>query len=400
MKVLQLTNEYPPFVYGGAGVHIDNLSKALSQFCQIEIRCFGDQQINKPNLTVKGYQNIAPGDYLTKSLNKIHDTLVRCIHFNSDNITADIVHAHTWYTHFGGILAKLNYAMPLVLTTHSLEPLRPWKKDQLGPGYNFSTWVEKMALEMADAVIAVSRETKNDILKHFQVKKNKIHVIPNGIDPDIYKPVKDPQRLLNLGIDPHRPYVLFVGRITRQKGILHLVNAIQYLKKEIQIVLCASSPDSETISKEMESLMRRAHKIHPSVHWIKNMVDTDTAVALYSHASVFCCPSIYEPFGIINIEAMACETPVVATAVGGIKEVVKNKETGFLVPVKVKELSQKPDNPDKLSRNLAAKINALMDDEQLRRQLGKAGRQRVIDHYTWKAVAKTTFELYQSLLKT
>ncbi len=399
MKVLHFTNEYPPFIYGGAGVHIDNLSKALSKLCQIEVRCFGDQNLNTPNLIVKGYQNIAPGGSQTKSLNKIHDTLERCINFNSDNIKADIVHVHTWYTHFAGILAKLNYSIPLVLTTHSLEPMRPWKRDQLGPGYNFSSWIEKTAIEMSDAVIAVSQETKNNIIDHFNIQKKRIHVIPNGIDPDEYKPLKNPNAIKNLGIDPEKPYVLFIGRITRQKGIIHLVNAIKYLNKNIQIILCASSPDTLSIATEMESLIKKAKKVHPNIHWIKNMVDRKTAVALYSHASVFCCPSVYEPFGIINIEAMACETPVVATAVGGIREVVKNNQTGFLVPVAFKKSSHEPVDPDKLSQKLASKINELIDDKKLCLNFGKAGRQRVLENYTWKAVAESTLSVYKSLIK-
>lgn len=399
MKVLQFTNEYPPYIYGGAGVHIDNISRSLSKLCQVEVRCFGDQKINKPNLTVKGYQNVAPGGYISKKLNKVHDTLERCINFNSDKIEADIVHAHTWYTHFAGVLAKLNYSIPLVLTVHSLEPMRPWKRDQLGAGYNFSSWIEKTTIEMTDAIIAVSNETKENILEHFNVQKKKIHVIPNGIDPDVYKRVDNSKAINKLGIDPQKPYVLFVGRITRQKGIIHLVNAIQYLNKDIQVVLCASSPDTVSISDEMEIFIKKASKIHPCVHWIKDMVDQESAVALYSHASVFCCPSVYEPFGIINIEAMACETPVVATAVGGIKEVVRNGETGFLVPVQFKDLSHEPIDPDKLSQDIASKINELMEDEKLRTRFGKAGRQRVLENYTWKAVAQTTFDLYKTLIK-
>lgn len=399
MKVIQFTNEYPPYIYGGAGVHIDNLSKALAKLCHIEVRCFGNQNVKTPNLCVKGYQNIAPGGYISKPLNRVHNTLERCIHFNSDNIDADIVHVHTWYTHFAGILAKLNYSIPLVLTAHSLEPMRPWKKDQLGPGYNFSSWVEKTTIEMADAIIAVSQETKENILEHFNVAAKKIHVVPNGIDPDHYKPVHDPRTIKALGIDPARPFMLFVGRITEQKGIIHLVNAIKYLNKDIQVVLCASSPDTKKIATEMELLIKKARKTHANIHWITKMVNQQSLIALYSHAAVFCCPSVYEPFGIINIEAMACETPVVATAVGGIKEVVADGKTGFLVPVKLKKNSHQPVSPEKLSKDLAAKINQLIDNEKLRIRFGKAGRKRTIKHYTWKAVAKSTHAIYKSLLK-
>ncbi|NLE64941.1 MAG: glycogen synthase, partial [Elusimicrobia bacterium] len=312
MKILLLTNEYPPYVYGGAGIHVEHLSQELSKLCSVEVRSFGDQEISKETLSVKGFKS-SPFRYdCPEPLRRVFDATQRCLDFNSTGITADIVHVHTWYTHLGGILAKMNYGIPLVVTVHSLEPLRPWKKEQLGGGYDFSCWVEKTAIEMADAVIAVSEETRQDILKFFDIPPQKIHVIHNGVDPDVYKPVKAPHLLSAVGVDPKRPFVLFMGRITRQKGIIHLVRAIRHMKGDHQIVLCASSPDTPEIAQEMTALVEEVQKTHPHVLWLRDMMDTPTKIALYSHAAVFCCPSIYEPFGIINIEAMACETPVVA----------------------------------------------------------------------------------------
>ncbi|MBF0522564.1 MAG: glycogen synthase [Candidatus Omnitrophica bacterium] len=399
MKLLLLTNEYPPYIYGGAGVHVENMSRELSRLCQVEVRCFGDQSIKKDSLTIQGYQNPTRHYSLPECQHRVFDALERCIHFNTDQIDADIVHVHTWYTHWGGILAKINYGIPLVLTVHSLEPLRPWKREQLGKGYDFSCWVEKTAIEMADAVIAVSSDTKKDILKFFKIPESKIHVIPNGVDPDVYKPTKDPRVLQKFGIDPQKPFVLFIGRITRQKGILHLVNAIPFMNKNFQIVLCACAPDTKEIAKEMELQMKEAQKTHPHLLWIKDMLDEEEKVALYSQASVFCCPSVYEPFGIINLEAMACETPVVASAVGGIKEVVQDGLTGFLVPVPLKNTSLfEPKSPETFSKTLANRINQIMTDEPLRTRLGKAGRKHVLTQFTWKKIAQKTLDLYKSLI--
>jgi glycogen synthase len=398
MKLLLLTNEYPPYIYGGAGVHVANLSRELAKLCQVEVRCFGDQDNRQANLKVTGYQNSTEHYSIPDGHNRVFDALQRCLHFNTDKVDADIIHVHTWYTHWGGILAKLNYAIPLVVTVHSLEPLRPWKREQLGGGYDFTSWLEKTALEMADAIIAVSEDTKKDILRFSRVPESKIHVIPNGINPQIYKPVQAPSTLTRFGINPAQPFVLFVGRITRQKGILHLVNAIPFMKKNFQIVLCAGSPDTPDISREMVALVKQAQALHPGVIWIKDMISEEEKVALYSHAAVFCCPSVYEPFGIINLEAMACATPVVASAVGGIKEVVEDKKTGLLVPVRLRKNSHlEPTNPKEFSRHLAVNINQLMDNDTLRSRYGKAGRQRVLQYFTWEKVARKTLALYKKL---
>ncbi|MFH1801179.1 MAG: glycogen synthase [Candidatus Omnitrophota bacterium] len=399
MKALLLTNEYPPHIYGGAGVHVDYLSRALSKLCHVEVRCFGDQKHQKKNLGTMGIglndrHYTAPGP-----LRIVFGAMRRCVDFKGYNIDADIVHAHTWYTHFGGILAKLCYSIPLVITTHSLEPLRPWKREQLTGGYDFTCWIEKMAIEMADAIVAVSGEAKKDILRFFDVSPKKIHVIYNGVDPEEYRPIRAPSKLKRFGIDVSKPYVLFVGRITRQKGIIHFVNAIKHMDKGFQIVLCAGAPDTLAIAKEMETRIARIRHEREGVIWIREMVDTPTKTALYSHAALFCCPSIYEPFGIINLEAMACETPVVATAVGGIKEVVVHGKTGILVPVRQKKTSPfEPLNPEQFSKDLARQINWLMAHKSLRLKMGRAGRRRTVDIFSWKAIAKKHHALYRLLI--
>jgi glycogen synthase len=308
------------------------------------------------------------------------------------------VHCHTWYSHFGGILAKKNYGIPLVVTVHSLEPLRPWKREQLAGGYDFSLWVEKTALEMADAIIAVSGETKRDIERLLAVDPARVRVIHNGVDPDQYRKVDSSGAVQRFGVDPGKPYLLFVGRITRQKGIVHLVRAIQFMDPGFQIVLCAAAPDTAEIAEEMKTAVEQAKTERPGVIWIDEMVDQKTACELYSHAAVFCCPSIYEPFGIINLEAMACETAVVASAVGGIKEVVVDGETGFLVPLEQrKESPFEATNPEKFARDLAARINELMKNPQLRAKFGKAGRKRVEEKFSWSTIARKTKALYETL---
>jgi starch synthase len=325
----------------------------------------------------------------------------RCTDFNTTNIDADLVHCHTWYSHFGGILAKLNYGLPLVITVHSLEPLRPWKREQLGGGYDFSLWIEKTALAMADAVIAVSNETKRDIERLFGVDPARVHVIHNGIDLEEYRKVDSTEALARYGIDLNEPYLLFVGRITRQKGIIHLMRAIQFMDRRFQIVLCAAAPDTPEIAEEMKNAVERLKTQRSDIIWIDEMVDRKTATELYSYAAVFCCPSIYEPFGIINLEAMACETAVVASAVGGIKEVVVNGETGFLVPLEqMKESPFEPLNPEKFERDLAARINQLMADPKLREKFGKAGRKRAQEKFSWSAIAQRTKRLYESLTRS
>ena len=401
MKVLMMTNEYPPYTYGGAGVHVEYLSKELAKLMPVEVRCFGDQQVDHNDLHVRGFKLDNSGYGCPKSLQSVFGSVQRGLDFNSSGIDADVVHCHTWYTHLGGILAKLNYGVPLVVTTHSLEPLRPWKREQLGKGYDFSRWVERTALEMADAVIAVSHETKRDILQHFRIPEERVRIIHNGIDPSEYRKVSTTDALVRFGVDPSKPYLLFVGRITRQKGIIHLVRAIEYMDDQYQVVLCAGVPDTPEIAREMEAVVSEVSSQRGNVIWIREMLDRKDIIEFYSHADVFCCPSIYEPFGLINLEAMACETPVVASAVGGIPEVVVDGETGFLVPLQqIQEPPYAPVSPLKFARDLAEPINRLMADRAMRKRFAQAGRQRAAGVFSWAAIAKQTKALYETVLKT
>lgn len=397
VKVLLLTNEYPPHTYGGAGVHVEYLSRELAKVMEVEVRCFGEQNSQSGQLTIRGFSLDDSKFQCPKPLRSIFGAVQRCTDFNTAGLDAQLVHCHTWYSHWGGILARKNYGVPLVITVHSLEPLRPWKREQLGGGYDFTCWLEKTALEMADAVVAVSNETKADIERLFAVKPERLHVIYNGIDLEEYRPTTARDALTRFGIT--EPFVLFVGRITRQKGIIHLVRAIAFMDKNFQVVLCAGAPDTPEIAAEMKSAIEGAQQSRSGVIWIDQMLDKESVIQLYSHAAVFCCPSIYEPFGIINLEAMACETAVVASAVGGIKEVVVDGETGFLVPLEqMSESPFEPVQPEKLSRDLAAKMNELMRDEGLRTRFGEAGRRRAEEKFSWRAIARETKALYQSLL--
>ena len=399
MKALLLTNEYPPYIYGGAGVHVDYLSRGLAKIMDVEVRSFGDQEIEQSNLTVRGFGVNTATFHCPKNLNSVFGAIRRCTDFNTVGVDAHVVHCHTWYAHFGGILAKLNYHIPMVLTVHSLEPLRPWKREQLGYGYDCSSWLEKTAIEMADVVVAVSEETRRDVLRFFNVDAKRIRIIYNGIDPEEYYPRESRDQLAKHGIDPNKPFILFVGRIARQKGIIHLVNAIKYMEPGFQVVLCAGAPDTPEIAEEMKRAVAEAQSKRDGVIWIEKMVPKEVVYQLYSHAAVFCCPSIYEPFGIINLEAMACETAVVASAVGGIKEVVVDGETGFLVPLEqMQESPFEPVNPDKFSRDLAEKINQLMRDERLRQKFGEAGRKRAVEKFSWATIAAETKKMYESLL--
>jgi glycogen synthase len=400
MKSLFLTNEYPPYIYGGAGIHVQYLTRELSRLCDVEVRCFGDQnEVVNDHLKVTGYGLDTGLWKCPKPLTNVFAAVQRCLSFNTTSVDADLVHLHTWYSHFGGILAKLNYGIPMVLTTHSLEPLRPWKREQLSGGYDFSVWVERTAIEMANAVIAVSQETKLDILRFFHTDPKKIHVIHNGIDPDEYHRIDAPDVLRKNGVDPDKPFVLFVGRITRQKGIMHLVRAIAHMDPGFQVVLCAGAPDTPEIAAEMKQAVTAAQAKRDGVTWIQAMLPVQEKIALYSHADVFCCPSIYEPFGIINLEAMACETAVVASAVGGIKEVVLPGETGILVPLlQQSESPYEALHPDQYARDLAEAVNKLMADPSLRERMAAAGRKRAEDHFSWRAIAEKTLELYQTLL--
>ncbi|HNW43450.1 MAG TPA: glycogen synthase [Elusimicrobiales bacterium] len=399
MKVAFYTNEYPPNVYGGAGVAVEYLSRELAKLMDVEVRCFGEQRLKKPRLRATGYK---PWTELSKDAHKGFGKALEALSVNLQfckNNTADIVHCHTWYTNMGAFFAKLLYKVPFVLTTHSLEPHRPWKREQLGGAYDLSCWIEKNAIEAADAVIAVSQGMKKDVMVCYNVPASRIHVIHNGIDLAEYRPSSSTATLRKWGIDPAKPYVLFVGRITRQKGIIHLVNAIPHIAPEAQVVLCAGAPDTKEIAAEMAAGVARIQKSRKNVIWIEKMLPKSEVIELYSHAAAFCCPSIYEPFGIINVEAMACGAPVVAAAVGGILEVVVPEKTGLLVPFQPKkDGTYEPRDAAKFSRDLAAALNRLLRDPALRKKFAAAGRRRVEEHFTWASVARKTFELYKSLV--
>jgi len=324
--------------------------------------------------------------------------LATSLAFNGQGIDADIVHCHTWYAHFGGILAKLIYGLPLVITVHSLEPLRPWKREQIGRGFDLSSWVEKTALEMADAVVAVSKSTYHDVRALFNVDPTRMHVIANGIDTDEYRAVNRPEVLARNGIDYSSPYVLFVGRMTRQKGLYYLLKAAEAIDPKLQIVLCAGESDTPELQVELEAMVSDLRSRRPGIVWIPGMLGREDVIALYSHAAVFCCPSIYEPFGIINLEAMACGTPVVGSRVGGIPEVVADGETGLIVDANLSDAPpHDPQNPEAFAAGLAAAISRLGMDPDLSRVMGEAGRQRVIDLYSWQSIAKQTLGLYESI---
>ena len=401
MRVGLFTREFPPQVYGGAGVHVDYLSRELARQIEVEVHCWGPQHFDEGNLHVRGAE---PWSEITSGTEGKFKGALEALSLNLTQVkdlrSIDIVHTHTWYVSMAGYLAKKLYGMPFVLTTHSLEPLRAWKAEQLGSGYAMSSWMERTAILDADAIIAVSQGTKADILRAYpDVQAARIHVIYNGIDLNEYQKTSETRALLDYGVDPALPYVLFVGRITRQKGVTHLVDAIRYLPPETQVVLCAGAPDTPEIAAELRQKVGDARKHHPRIIWIEKMVTKQEVIQLYSNARVFCCPSVYEPFGIINLEAMACRAPVVASATGGIKEVVVDGETGYLVPFDQDPITSFPTNPEKFARDLAASINSLLNDPEKCRQFGDAGRRRVEETFSWTAIAQQTIGLYEKLIE-
>jgi starch synthase len=397
MKVLLLTREYPPEVYGGAGVHVEYLARELSGLAEVEVRTFGRQQIDAGALVVRGHADALRAGGASPPPPALH-AVELSLALAEGPVDADVVHCHTWYSHLGGIAVRLLHGIPLVVTAHLLEPLRPWKREQLGRGADLTAWVEREALTMADAVVAVSTEMRRDVLRHFPVDPNRVHVIPNGVDTDTYRPVAGHSRLERLGIDPDRPYVLFIGRISRQKGLLHLLAAAAHLDPRVPIVLCAATPDTPDVEREVATAVHRLQASRGGIQWIPRMVDRETAVELYSHAAVFCCPSIYEPFGIINLEAMACEVPVVASAVGGIPGIVVHGETGYLVPVDpVGGDVYEPRDPAGFARALADALTTVLADPALRRKMGALGRERAATHFSWRAVAERTLALYRAV---
>jgi starch synthase len=399
VRVGLMTREYPPNVYGGAGVHVEYLSRELAKKIEVEVHCWGDQYSDEGKLHVRGEQ---PWSRISEGTEEKFKTALETFSLNLEQMTSiasiDIVHTHTWYVAMAGFLAKKLYRIPFVLTTHSLEPLRAWKAEQLGSGYAMSSWMERTAILDADAVIAVSQGTKADILRAYpEIDPELIHVIYNGIDLNQYQKTPDTTALLEYGVNPSEPYVLFVGRITRQKGVTHLVDAIPHLPPRTQVVLCAGAPDTPEIAAEMREKVERARAVNPRVIWIEKMLSKPEMIQLYSNCSVFCCPSVYEPFGIINLEAMACRAPVVASATGGILEVVVDGVTGYLVPFDQDPVTSFPFHPDAFSRDLAKKLSALLADPEKARRFGEAGRKRVEEKFSWTAIADRTIELYREL---
>ncbi len=378
MKVSLFTNEYPPNIYGGAGVHVDYLARFLARLVEVEVRTFGEQndlEGNNPQaIGFPGWELLRQGK---QPFAKVLQTLAVNLAFNNKPLEADVVHCHTWYTFFAGFLAKILYSVPLVVTMHSLEPLRPWKEEQLGSGYSLSSWIERNGVEQADRIIAVSAEMKEDIIKAYRIPSERVVVIHNGIDLEQYRPTKDRSYLEGRGID--YPYLLFVGRISRQKGIIQLLEALERLD-QVNLILCASSPDTPELEREVREKVSR----NPRIKWINEMVSKEKVIQLYSHAEAFICPSIYEPFGIINLEAMACKAPVIASRVGGIKEVVVDGETGFLVS---------PDNPGEL----AEKISQALNNPELMAKFKENGRKRVEQYFSWESIANRTVDLYHQV---
>ncbi len=399
MKVALYTNEYPPHVYGGAGVHVDFITRELRKLMGVDVKCFGEQKLSENNLEIQGITPCGAFDPENPQHKGLYTVLSRNLAMSAATRNADLVHCHTWYTHWAGFLTKTLQGIPLVLTTHSLEPHRPWKVEQLGTGYNLSCLLEKNAYLAADGIIAVSQDMKRDVIAAYGVNPDVVEVIHNGIDLDFYQPTFDEEFVRSRGIDPKRPIVLFVGRITRQKGIRHLLEAAEFIAPDAQLVLCAGAPDTPEIEAEVTRLFEKLQAERAGVFWIREMLDHSKLRILYSHADVFVCPSLYEPFGIINLEAMACGTPVVASAVGGIPEIIVDGGTGFLVPFDSESKTDfEPRNPLEFQKRLAEKVNLVLQDKPLRESMGVASRRRVEAHFSWRHIAQRTAEFYRIVL--
>jgi starch synthase len=388
LHVALLTREYPPEVYGGAGTAVEYLARELRRLAEVSVHCWGAPR-DEPGVT-------AYNPWAALSEPKPEAAALQAMSINLAMAAgvkgADLAHSHTWYANFGGHLAKLMWSIPHVMTIHSLEPLRPWKAEQLGGGYALSTFCERTSAEAADAVIAVSHGVRQDVMSCYpNVDPDRIHVIHNGIDPEIYRPQPSVETLARFGIDPDKPYAFFNGRITRQKGLPLLLTAALEIDPRHQLVIVASSPDTPEIGAEVAALAERVRSERGNLIWIGEFIPREELIQLHSSATVFVCPSVYEPFGLVILEAMACETAVVASRVGGIPEIVVEGETGYLV-------DYKPDDTPAFTRGLAARIEEVMNDAALATKMGKAGRERATREFGWQAIAARTFDLYGALL--
>jgi starch synthase len=394
VRVDLLTREYPPEVYGGAGVHVAELVKALRADVDVLVRCFG---MPREEAGVYAYQVPAQLSKANPSL----ATLGVDLQMAEDCVGADLVHSHTWYANGAGQLAQLLHDVPHIVTAHSLEPLRPWKAEQLGGGYRVSSWIESGAFRAADAIIAVSAGMRRDILRSYPfLDEQRVSVVHNGIDLEKWKPVENPELLRTLGIDPERPSVVFVGRITRQKGLPYLLRAAALLPKEVQLVLCAGAPDTPEILAEVREGVAQLQKERTGVVWIEELLSQPDLSAILTAATTFVCPSVYEPLGIVNLEAMACGAPVVGTATGGIPEVIDEGVTGRLVPIEQSDDGTgTPLDPLKFVADLARILTEVVSDPQLAKKMGAAGRQRAERDFGWAAISARTQDIYASVLK-
>ncbi|GGQ47208.1 glycosyl transferase family 1 [Streptomyces griseorubens] len=376
-----LTREYPPDVYGGAGVHVEFLARELRSLVDLEVHCWGEGRAGG----VLRHRSWPALDGANDALRTFSTDLAMAAALEG----RELVHSHTWYANLGGHLAKLLYGIPHVVTAHSLEPLRPWKAEQLGGGYALSSWAERTALEAADAVIAVSGAMRDDILECYPaLDPARVHVVHNGIDTALYRPDPGTDALDRIGLDRSRPYVLFVGRITRQKGVPHLLRAVRDVDPAAQVVLCAGAPDTPEIDREFRELYEELSRVRDGVHWIPQMLPRPEVIQLLTHATVFACPSVYEPLGIVNLEAMACGTAVVASRVGGIPEVVDHGRTGLLVDVDAG-----------FEAGLTRALDSVLGDPDTARTMGEAGRERAVTEFGWDAVARRTAGLYEEILR-
>jgi alpha-maltose-1-phosphate synthase len=388
VRVALLTREYPPEVYGGAGVHVEYLARELQRIADVEVRCFG---ADRPGALAFR----APAEFA--GANAALQAMAIDLQMASDMGGATIVHSHTWYANFAGHVAKLLHGVPHVATVHSLEPMRPWKAEQLGGGYRLSSFCERTALESADAVVAVSPAMRDDVLASYPaLDPARVHVILNGIDAQQYRPDPGIEVLERLGVDPGRPSIVFVGRITRQKGISHLLDAALAFDPAAQIVLAAGAPDTASLADEIGAKVARVQAERGGIVWLQGMLEKPEVIQLLSHAAVFVCPSIYEPLGIVNLEAMACGAAVVATRTGGIPEVVVDGETGLLVPFDdFDPETREPRDPERFAADIADRVNRLLGDPALAERFGRAGRTRAVAKFSWRAIAEQTLALYR-----